>query len=151
MADTQQSGEKLIAGYPRAWYVADAVGGPGYGREEANIARIREGNLVTVRRISTHVALIVWLSSPLLSFGQAPAGAGTNNTSLPDAPEPKSEKVSNPAVETTTRFVGYITNDCVPGYRHKRRTDDRGREIPTVREPKYFPALHHHAVDQFRL
>jgi len=102
-----------LRGYPRAWYVADAVGGPGYGREEANIARIREGNLVTVRRISTHVALIVWLSSPLLSFGQAPAGAGTNNTSLPDAPEPKSEKGSNPAMETTTRFVGYITNNSI--------------------------------------
>jgi len=102
-----------LQGYSRPWYVADNLGGSGCGREEANIPRIRERDLVTARRISAHLTLIVWLCSPLLVFAQAPAGAGTNNTSLPDAPEPKSQKGSNPAMETTTRFVGYMTNNSI--------------------------------------
>jgi len=47
------------------------------------------------------------------AFPQAPAGAGTGRTTLPDSPQPKPQGATNPAVETTSRFVGYVTNKSI--------------------------------------
>jgi hypothetical protein len=81
------------------------------GREEANIQRTRERTALTARGVFVCFALVLWLSGPLLVRAQEPAGAPTDKSSLPDSPEPKAQKdSSNPALETTTRFVGYMTN-----------------------------------------
>lgn len=80
-------------------------------REEANIQKVRKRTALKARRISACLALVLWLSCPFVTVAQEPAGAGTNNSSLPDWPEPKPQQdSSNPALETTTRFVGYMTN-----------------------------------------
>jgi len=82
--------------------------------EEANIQKVRKRAGLKARRISPCLALVFWLSWPLLVRAQEPAGTATNNSSLPDSPEPKQEKgSSNPAMETTTRFVGYMTNSSI--------------------------------------
>jgi hypothetical protein len=46
-------------------------------------------------------------------LAQTPPETGTNNPSLPDSPEAKPQKDSNPALETTTRFIGYMTNNSI--------------------------------------
>lgn len=48
---------------------------------------------------------------PLAAFPQEPAGAGTGRTSLPDSPRPQG--TVNPAVDTTSRFIGYMTNPSI--------------------------------------
>jgi hypothetical protein len=53
----------------------------------------------------------VCLVSPLAVFAQAPAGAGTGTTSLPDSPKPQG--ATNPTVETTNKFIGYMTNKSI--------------------------------------
>jgi hypothetical protein len=53
------------------------------------------------------------LSFPILTSAQAPAGAGTGTTSLPDTPQPKPQGATNPAMDTTTRFIGYVTNRSI--------------------------------------
>lgn len=62
------------------------------------------------RRISTGLLLGAYLSFPTVVFAQAPAGAGTRTTSMPDSPQPKPQGATNPTVETTSRFIGYVTN-----------------------------------------
>jgi hypothetical protein len=47
----------------------------------------------------------------LPAFPQQPAGAGSGQTSLPDSPKPQSE--GNPAVDTTARFIGYMSNPSI--------------------------------------
>jgi hypothetical protein len=44
---------------------------------------------------------------------QQPAGAGTRNLPLPESPEPKGPPSSSPLVDTTSRFVGYMTNRSI--------------------------------------
>jgi hypothetical protein len=46
-------------------------------------------------------------------WGQQPAGAGTKTTASPDAPQPKAPGESNPVFDTTSRFVGYMTNKSI--------------------------------------
>src|SRR6516225_5193609 len=77
-------------------------------RRGANILRIRRQNLAIARSAASHLILALCLLCSAAAFAQKPAGAGINNSSLPDSPEPK--KDSNPALQTTTRFVGYMTN-----------------------------------------
>jgi hypothetical protein len=50
---------------------------------------------------------------PIFSLAQAPAGAGTGSTSLPDSPQPKPQGQTNPAMDKTTRFIGYVTNRSI--------------------------------------
>ncbi len=61
-------------------------------------------------RIGPSLLLGACLVSPIATLAQAPAGAGTGTTSAPDSPQPKAAGSSNPAIDTTTRFVGYMTN-----------------------------------------
>lgn len=61
-------------------------------------------------RIPALLILGACLSGPATLLGQGPAGAGTNQTSLPDSPQPKPQGMTSQAVGTTTRFVGYMTN-----------------------------------------
>jgi hypothetical protein len=63
--------------------------------------------------LPAHLFLAFCLSFPIVSFAQAPAGAGTGTTSLPDSPQPKPQGATNPAMDTTTRFIGYVTNKSV--------------------------------------
>jgi hypothetical protein len=52
----------------------------------------------------------VLLAFPVTVFAQAPAGAGAGTTSPPDSPQPKAQGSTNPAMDTTSRFIGYMTN-----------------------------------------
>jgi hypothetical protein len=54
-----------------------------------------------------------FLASPVTLPAQAPAGAGTGTTSLPNTPEPKPQTTENPTLEVTSRVVGYATNRSV--------------------------------------
>jgi hypothetical protein len=63
--------------------------------------------------LAAHLFLAFCLSFPILTFAQAPAGAGTGTTSLPDSPQPKPQGSTNPAMDTTTRFIGYVTNRSI--------------------------------------
>ncbi len=67
----------------------------------------------SARRISASLILGVFLCSPIAIFAQAPAGAGTGTTSVPDSPQPKPQAATNPAVGTTSRFIGYVTNKSI--------------------------------------
>jgi hypothetical protein len=49
----------------------------------------------------------------MISIAQEPAGAGTKSTPLPDSPQPKPQASQNPAMATTTRFIGYVTNRSI--------------------------------------
>jgi hypothetical protein len=55
--------------------------------------------------------LLVCFLGPLTAFPQEPAGAGSGRTSLPDSPKPQGQV--NPAIDTTERFIGYMTNPSV--------------------------------------
>ncbi len=61
-------------------------------------------------RVSAFLVLGIFLAYPLVLLAQAPAGAGTGTTSLPNSPQPKPQSSTNSAVDTTARFVGYVTN-----------------------------------------
>jgi hypothetical protein len=63
--------------------------------------------------ISTRWVLGVCLVFPVVVSAQAPAGAGSGSTSAPDSPQPKSQGATNPAMDTTTRFIGYVTNRSI--------------------------------------
>jgi len=60
---------------------------------------------------STWFLLVTYFGTPTFVSAQAPAGAGTNTTSAPDSPKPQG--ASNPAIGSTTRFVGYMTNKSI--------------------------------------
>jgi hypothetical protein len=59
-------------------------------------------------RLSASLILGFCLFSPFLTSAQEPAGAGTSRTTLPDSPKPQGN--TTPAVNTTNRFIGYMTN-----------------------------------------
>jgi hypothetical protein len=53
------------------------------------------------------------LGCPAALNGQQPARAGSENSSLPDSPAPKQPTATNPLVDKTSRFVGYVTNRSI--------------------------------------
>lgn len=55
---------------------------------------------------------LLFCCSPAALIAQQPAGAGAGKAALPDSPDPKSPS-ANPVVDTTSRFVGYMTNRSV--------------------------------------
>jgi hypothetical protein len=59
------------------------------------------------------ILLLFWacVFAPIAVFPQEPAGAGTGRTSLPDSPKPQG--TTNPAVDTTARFIGYVANPSI--------------------------------------
>jgi hypothetical protein len=63
------------------------------------------------RPLSAFVVLSFCLNSPILTSAQEPAGAGTGRTTLPDSPKPQGS--TNPTVDTTSRFIGYMTNKSI--------------------------------------
>ena len=73
---------------------------------------IRLGNRMFFcgNRMGASLVLGACLLLPSAALAQAPAGAGTGTTSAPDSPQPKAPGSSNPAMDTTTRFIGYMTN-----------------------------------------
>jgi hypothetical protein len=61
-------------------------------------------------RISALLVFGLCSTRPAILYAQAPAGAGTSHTTLPDSPQPKPQGTTGQAAGTTTRFVGYMTN-----------------------------------------
>lgn len=72
-----------------------------------------QGNAQPRSRMSARLVFGVCLLFPVVVSAQAPAGAGSGSTSVPDSPQPKSQGATNPAVDTTTRFIGYVTNRSI--------------------------------------
>ncbi len=72
--------------------------------------KFRQGSRRPNREISASVLLCAVFFAPSAMLAQKPAGAGTNTTAMPDSPQPKPQGESNPAVGTTSRFIGYMTN-----------------------------------------
>jgi hypothetical protein len=64
-------------------------------------------------RVPRYLVLGLALSIPVALPAQKPAGAGTGTTSLPDSPQPKQDNTSNVAVETTSKFIGYVSNRSI--------------------------------------
>jgi len=64
--------------------------------------------LVRQHRLALCALFFVYLLTSARLVAQQPAGAGTGRTSLPDSPKPLGQ--TNPAVDTTARFIGYVTN-----------------------------------------
>lgn len=73
----------------------------------------RQSKVRLTRHPAAHLALSVFLCSPFALFAQSPAGSSSGRTSLPDTPKPKSSGPSNPAVEKTSRFIGYVSNRSI--------------------------------------
>ena len=67
----------------------------------------------SIGRFFVQFLLSVCLVFPLGVRAQAPAGAGTGTTAVPDSPQPKPSSATNPAIDTTARFVGYVTNRSI--------------------------------------
>src|SRR6516162_439434 len=67
----------------------------------------------SIGRFFVQCLLSVCLVFPLGVRAQAPAGAGTGPTAVPDSPQPKPPSATNPAIDTTARFVGYVTNRSI--------------------------------------
>jgi hypothetical protein len=83
-------------------------------REEANIEKVPNRTALNARTIPRCLAMVLWLACPGHILAQEPTVSSTDKSSLPDFPEPKPQKDgSNPALETTTRFVGYMTNNSI--------------------------------------
>ena len=51
--------------------------------------------------------------SPLTGLAQQPAGAGSGHATLPDAPQAKQQDNANPVVDTTSKFIGYMSNKSI--------------------------------------
>jgi hypothetical protein len=60
-------------------------------------------------RISRLLMLGIVLGSPVSAISQEPAAA-PGTTALPDSPQPKQQNSSNLAKDTTTKFVGYMSD-----------------------------------------
>jgi hypothetical protein len=78
-----------------------------------NIEKVLQGLPRSRRMRSARWLLGLCLWFPIVVCSQAPAGAGTGTTSLPDSPQPKPQATTNPAIDTTARFIGYVTNKSV--------------------------------------
>jgi hypothetical protein len=63
--------------------------------------------------VFAYLALGASFFFPSIVIAQAPAGAGTGTSSVPDSPQPKPQGASNPTMETTSRFIGYVTNRSI--------------------------------------
>ena len=61
-------------------------------------------------RFSHFLILGAVLASPIAVMSQQPAAAPAGAAPLPDSPQAKPQDSSNPAKDTTTKFVGYISN-----------------------------------------
>jgi hypothetical protein len=68
-------------------------------------------NLLAAKRLCTVLMLSTCLGSPLFGLAQEPAGADTSKSGLPDSPKPQSS--TTPTEDTTTRFIGYMTNKSI--------------------------------------
>lgn len=66
-------------------------------------------SLRLARAFPTYLLAVALLGVPVV-VAQQPAGAGTGTTSMPDSPQPKTQASSNGAMQTTSRFIGYMTN-----------------------------------------
>jgi hypothetical protein len=64
-------------------------------------------------RVSRWLLLSISVSSPMAVLAQKPAGASTGTTSLPDSPQPKQQGTSNSTMETTSIFIGYMSNKLI--------------------------------------
>jgi hypothetical protein len=65
------------------------------------------------RRTARWLLAMLLLCCPAVLLAQQPAGAGANGGNLPNSPAPKPGGESNPVVDTTSRFVGYMTNRSI--------------------------------------
>ena len=65
-------------------------------------------NFSLAKRLSAFLMVGACLCCPLVSLGQQPPGGDSDKTSLPDSPKPQDN--TNTTTDTTTRFIGYMTN-----------------------------------------
>jgi hypothetical protein len=73
--------------------------------------KLPQHNIHVAKRAFACLMLTGCLCWPLVVLAQEPAGAGTTKTSLPDSPQPQAN--ANPTEGTTTRFIGYMTNQSL--------------------------------------
>jgi hypothetical protein len=70
--------------------------------------KLHRRNLRAAKRLCTYLMLSTCLCYPLLDLAQESGGGDTSKSSLPDSPKPAG--TTTPTGETTTRFIGYVTN-----------------------------------------
>jgi len=81
---------------------------------KANALNFSRRVLHPLRHTSAFLLVVACLISPPRTLAQAsPAAAGSDATSLPNAPEPKPQTTENPTLEVTSRVVGYATNKSI--------------------------------------
>jgi hypothetical protein len=80
---------------------------------KANVVKLSQSVRRSSRHIPAFLIITACLSVPFAVLAQAPAGAGTGMSSPPDTPEPKPQTTENPALEVTSRVVGYATNRSI--------------------------------------
>jgi hypothetical protein len=68
-------------------------------------------NFSLAKRLSASVIVGACLCCPLFSLAQQPPGGDSSKTSLPDSPKP--QNTTNANTDTTTRFIGYMTNKSI--------------------------------------
>ena len=100
---------------PPDWVeIGVAAGSPHFGPE-----RRRETLKAHTRSSGSRFQIIPWLclavttGLPVSLVAQGPAGAGSGKATLPDSPQPKHGENSSPVMDTTTRFVGYMSNKSI--------------------------------------
>ena len=65
-------------------------------------------NFSLAKRLSAFLMVGACLCCTHMSLAQQPPGEDSNKTSLPDSPKPQDN--TNTTTDTTTRFIGYMTN-----------------------------------------
>ena len=68
-------------------------------------------NFSLAKRLSASLMVGACLCCPLLSLAQQPPGGDSSKTSLPDSPN--AQNTTNATPDTTTRFIGYMTNKSI--------------------------------------
>jgi hypothetical protein len=102
----ERSLEQVLPGYKQ--FAKCAVTG-----EEENTMNTRQSLNHLNQEVLRWLLLGILLSSATGLFAQKPAGVGTGTTSLPDSPPPKPQGTSNPAMGTTSKLIGYISNKSI--------------------------------------
>jgi hypothetical protein len=75
------------------------------------IMKSNRPNLGAAKRLCASLMLSTCLCCPILGWAQEPSGGDAGKSSLPDSPKPESS--TSHAQETTTRFIGYMTNRSI--------------------------------------
>ena len=72
---------------------------------------VRAKKFLSAKRLSAFLMVGAWLCCPVMSLAQQPPGGDSDKTSLPDSPKP--QDTTDTTTDTTTRFIGYMTNKSI--------------------------------------